>query len=81
MAMNLIECDEISAAARRAGVALQLGFMRRFDRDFIGAAELLRSGEVGAPMIIKSLTHGPGLPPMGKRHPNLERHDRRGQQP
>ena len=63
MAMNLIECDDISAAAQRAGVALQLGFMRRFDRDFIGAAELLRSGEVGAPMIIKSLTHGPGLPP------------------
>ena len=63
MAMNLLECEEISAAAKRAGVALQLGFMRRFDRDFVGAAELLRSGAVGAPMIIKSLTHGPGLPP------------------
>jgi len=63
MAMNLLECEEISAAAKLAGVALQLGFMRRFDRDFVGAAELLRSGAVGAPMIIKSLTHGPGLPP------------------
>ena len=63
MAMNLVECFEISAAAARAGVALQLGFMRRFDRDFVAGAELLRSGEVGDPMIIKSLTHGPGLPP------------------
>jgi len=63
MAMNLLECQEITAAVDRAGVVLQLGFMRRFDRDFIGAAELLRSGAVGAPMIIKSLTHGPGLPP------------------
>lgn len=63
MAMNLVECAEISAAAERAGVALQLGFMRRFDRDFVAGAELLRSGDVGDPMIIKSLTHGPGLPP------------------
>jgi myo-inositol 2-dehydrogenase/D-chiro-inositol 1-dehydrogenase/scyllo-inositol 2-dehydrogenase (NAD+) len=37
--------------------------MRRFDRDFVAGAELLRSGDVGDPMIIKSLTHGPGLPP------------------
>ena len=37
--------------------------MRRFDQDFIGAAAMLRSAEIGIPMIIKSLTHGPGLPP------------------
>lgn len=63
MAMNLRECREISAAAERAGTALQLGFMRRFDKDFMAAADLLHSGTVGDPMIIKSLTHGPGLPP------------------
>jgi predicted dehydrogenase len=63
MAMNVVECREITAAAERAGVALQLGYMRRFDRNFVDAAELLRSGEIGDPMIIKSLTHGPGLPP------------------
>ncbi len=63
MAMNLRECAEIKASAERAGAALQVGFMRRFDHDFIQAAELLRSGAIGAPVIIKSLTHGPGLPP------------------
>ena len=63
MAMNLHECRDISAAAEQAGIALQLGFMRRFDRDFIQAAELLHGGRVGDPMIVKSLTHGPGLPP------------------
>jgi predicted dehydrogenase len=63
MAMNLRECAAITAAAERAGTALQIGFMRRFDHDFIQAAELLRSGAIGAPVIIKSLTHGPGLPP------------------
>jgi predicted dehydrogenase len=64
MAMNVRECAEISAAAEQAGVALQIGFMRRFDQNFIDAAALLRSGEIGDPMIVKSLTHGPGLPPM-----------------
>ncbi len=63
MAMNVVECAEISAAQKAAGTHLQLGFMRRFDRDFQAAAELLASGEIGDPMIIKSLTHGPGLPP------------------
>ncbi|WP_432840043.1 Gfo/Idh/MocA family oxidoreductase [Dactylosporangium sp. CA-092794] len=63
MAMNLDECAGITAALRRSDRILQLGFMRRFDRDFIEAAELLRGGTIGAPMIIKSLTHGPGLPP------------------
>lgn len=63
MAMNVVECREISAALDGSGVHLQLGFMRRFDRDFVAAAELLHAGEIGDPMIIKSLTHGPGLPP------------------
>ena len=31
MALSLSECDEMIAAAERAGVALQIGFMRRFD--------------------------------------------------
>lgn len=63
MAMNLVECRDIGTAAELAGVRLQLGFMRRFDQNFIDAAELLRSGRIGDPMVIKSLTHGPGLPP------------------
>jgi myo-inositol 2-dehydrogenase/D-chiro-inositol 1-dehydrogenase/scyllo-inositol 2-dehydrogenase (NAD+) len=63
MAMNLLECAEISRAAEHAGVVMQIGFMRRFDPEFVAGEELLRSGEVGEPMIIKSLTHGPGLPP------------------
>ncbi|MGI3780849.1 MAG: Gfo/Idh/MocA family oxidoreductase [Janthinobacterium lividum] len=63
MAMNLAECRDISAAAATSGRVVQLGFMRRFDADFVAAADLLASGDVGQPMIIKSLTHGPGLPP------------------
>jgi len=63
MAMNLTECDEIVAATERQGRILQIGFMRRFDPDFVTAAERIFAGEIGEPMLIKSLTHGPGLPP------------------
>ncbi len=63
MALDLAECDAISAAAEAGGVVLQLGFMRRFDPEFVAAAARIKAGEIGQPMMIKSLTHGPGLPP------------------
>ncbi len=63
MAMNLQECDDIIAAVENRGLLLQLGFMRRFDPEFVAASERIFAGEIGEPMLIKSLTHGPGLPP------------------
>lgn len=63
MALNLPECDAIISAVKMNGVILQLGFMRRFDPAFTAAAARIQAGEIGQPMIIKSLTHGPGLPP------------------
>jgi myo-inositol 2-dehydrogenase/D-chiro-inositol 1-dehydrogenase/scyllo-inositol 2-dehydrogenase (NAD+) len=63
MAITLDECDEIIQAVQRNGVLLQLGFMRRFDPEFSAAYERIQMGEIGQPMMIKSLTHGPGLPP------------------
>ena len=63
MALSLEECDAILSAVKTNGVVLQLGFMRRFDPEFAAAAERIEGGEIGRPMLIKSLTHGPGLPP------------------
>jgi len=63
MALDLAQCDAIMAAAEVSGVVLQLGFMRRFDPEFVAAAARIEAGEIGQPMLIKSLTHGPGLPP------------------
>jgi len=63
MARTLAECDDIIAACTAAKVQLQIGFMRRFQPEFRAAFERLADGEIGTPMIIKSLTHGPGLPP------------------
>jgi len=63
MALTLKECDEIIGAVEDNGVFLQLGFMRRFDPEFVAAYERIQADEIGRPMLIKSLTHGPGLPP------------------
>jgi myo-inositol 2-dehydrogenase/D-chiro-inositol 1-dehydrogenase/scyllo-inositol 2-dehydrogenase (NAD+) len=63
MAMDLDECDEIIEACEKNGSHLQLGFMRHFDPDFSLAYDRIQAGEIGEPMLVKSLTHGPGLPP------------------
>jgi scyllo-inositol 2-dehydrogenase (NAD+) len=41
--------------------------MRRFDPEFVAAAKRIEAGEIGRPMMIKSNTHGPGLPPAWAR--------------
>jgi myo-inositol 2-dehydrogenase/D-chiro-inositol 1-dehydrogenase/scyllo-inositol 2-dehydrogenase (NAD+) len=63
MALNIDECDEINRITTKLNILLQLGFMRRFDPEFVAAAARIEAGEIGQPMMVKSLTHGPGLPP------------------
>jgi predicted dehydrogenase len=67
MALNLAECDAIIEGTRRAGVVLQIGFMRRFSPEFVAAMQRIEAGEIGRPMMIKSTTNGPGLPPAWAR--------------
>jgi predicted dehydrogenase len=62
MALTVEECRAINAAVAKAGVKLQIGFMRRFDEGFQQAKQLLASGEMGQVMIIKSTGRGPGGP-------------------
>jgi myo-inositol 2-dehydrogenase/D-chiro-inositol 1-dehydrogenase/scyllo-inositol 2-dehydrogenase (NAD+) len=63
MSITVAEAEEMNRAVDKAGVKLQIGFMRRFDPPFLRARELIDSGEVGDVMIIKSVGRGPGLPP------------------
>ena len=67
MALTLVECDQVISAVKENNVLLQLAFMRRFDPEFLAAAERIEAGEIGKPVMIKSLTHGPGLPPAWAR--------------
>ena len=62
MAMTAEECRAMIAACDRARVKLQLGFMRRYHRDFLAAKEALDTGAIGEPVLVKSLTRGPSVP-------------------
>jgi predicted dehydrogenase len=62
MAMNVPECSAMIAACEQARVKLQIGFMRRYHRDFVAAKEALDGGAIGDPVLVKSLTRGPSMP-------------------
>ena len=62
MAMTVEECDEMIEACDKAGVKLQIGFMRRFDASFREAKRLVESGEIGELVQIHSNTRGPSKP-------------------
>jgi myo-inositol 2-dehydrogenase/D-chiro-inositol 1-dehydrogenase/scyllo-inositol 2-dehydrogenase (NAD+) len=63
MALDVPQALQMLAAARRAGIIFQMGFMRRFDEEFMEAKALIDAGAIGQVTYIRSLTRGPGLPP------------------
>ena len=60
MALTLEDADRAIAAARSAGVPLQVGFNRRWDQAFAEGRAAIDAGKVGAPQLIRSLTRDPG---------------------
>ncbi|WP_456696420.1 Gfo/Idh/MocA family oxidoreductase [Aeromicrobium sp. P5_D10] len=61
--MSLDEIHAARSAAARAGVVFQVGFNRRFAREFITAHDLIAAGELGAVRQLRSLTRDPGRGP------------------
>ncbi len=61
MAMTLADADRAIDAAERGGIPLQVGFNRRFARDFAVAQDVITAGGVGTPQLMRSLTRDPGL--------------------
>jgi myo-inositol 2-dehydrogenase/D-chiro-inositol 1-dehydrogenase len=61
MAMTLADADRALAATESAGVPLQVGFNRRFARDFAAAHGAVVAGRIGTPHVLRSLTRDPGL--------------------
>lgn len=51
------------AAVKKAGVKLQVGFNRRFDHNFRKVRELVKSGAVGEPHLIRITSRDPAPPP------------------
>jgi myo-inositol 2-dehydrogenase / D-chiro-inositol 1-dehydrogenase len=62
MAVTLADADRAIAAARMAGVPLQVGFNRRFDRSFRAAHDLVAAGGVGTPAAAAVAHPRPGIP-------------------
>lgn len=61
MALTLDDADRAIDAARYAGVALQVGFNRRFATDFADMHARIAEGTIGTPQLLRSLTRDPGI--------------------
>ncbi|HSW35770.1 MAG TPA: Gfo/Idh/MocA family oxidoreductase [Candidatus Limnocylindrales bacterium] len=63
LAITEDEARFMDEAVKRSGVVFVMAFMRRFDRSFQRAREMILRGDIGEPLMIKSTGKGPGLPP------------------
>ncbi|HHT73377.1 MAG TPA: inositol 2-dehydrogenase [Firmicutes bacterium] len=64
IANDLEKTKEALKAVEEAGVKLQLGFNRRFDRNFRRIRELIQTGQLGDVHIVKITSRDPGPPPI-----------------
>jgi myo-inositol 2-dehydrogenase/D-chiro-inositol 1-dehydrogenase len=64
LALDLPSIDRALDAVRKAGVKLQVGFNRRYDKSFRRVREIVTSGEIGRPCILRITNRDPELPAM-----------------
>ena len=57
IAIDLEATDRAIAAVNEAGIAVQMGFMRRFDPGYRAAHELVAAGKLGEVTLVTSQTH------------------------
>ncbi len=60
---TLQDADAALAAVAKAGVRLQMGHMRRYDPAYADAMQRIEAGEIGDPIIFKSIGRDQELPP------------------
>jgi len=61
---DLRKIDSALAAVEKAGVKLQIGFNRRFDHNFRRVHEMIASGKIGVPHILRITSRDPEPPPV-----------------
>jgi inositol 2-dehydrogenase len=69
LALSLDETSAVLSAVERAGVLLQVGFMRRFDPAYRQAYASIQAGEIGRPVTFKSVGRDPTCPPLAYANP------------
>lgn len=61
--LSIAKVEAVIAAAKKAGVKLQIGFNRRFDHNFMKVRELIKDGVLGDLQILKITSRDPSPPP------------------
>ncbi len=64
LALELEKIDEALAEVEKAGVKLQVGFNRRFDKSLQRVKAIVDSGEIGRPCILRITNRDPDFPAM-----------------
>ena len=64
LALNLADAHVALEAVAKAGVHLQVGFMRRYDPGYAAAMKRIEAGEIGEPVIFKSMGRDKDAPPI-----------------
>lgn len=64
IATDIQVIENALAAVEKAGVKLQVGFVRRFDHNHKAVRDTVASGVLGAPAIVKVTSRDPEAPPM-----------------
>src|SRR5579863_623073 len=65
LALNSEDAHSALKAVAHAGVRLQVGFMRRYDPAYVAAKKQIDAGEIGEPVIFKSIGRDKDAPPLG----------------
>lgn len=62
--LTVAEADEMLDLTAKAGVRVQVGHVRRYDPPNVKAKKRIEAGEIGDPVIFKSLARDPAPPPV-----------------
>jgi predicted dehydrogenase len=62
--LSLEEADELLDLTEKKGVRVQVGHVRRYDPPNVKAKKRIEAGEIGDPVIFKSLARDPAPPPV-----------------
>lgn len=71
IATSMSDAREALAAVSKAGVRLQIGFMRHYDPAYESAMKRVEAGEIGEPVIFKSVGRDKDIPPIAAYESNV----------
>src|SRR5579885_351478 len=71
IALTMTDAYAALDAVAKAGVRLQVGFMRRYDPAYSAAMKRIEAGEIGVPVVFKSLGRDKDGPPLSYYHSQI----------